>query len=654
MTNAARKSETVDVPMLDIRAAIQPASLDVEARTVTFIASTGARGLRRSWNGDYYEELDVSDTAIRMGRLQNGAPFLNSHGSWDVSDVLGVIVKAWIENAALMVTVQFSKRAYVEPIFQDIRDGILRHVSIGYRVYEYVVSEKQGELDVRRAVDWEPMEVSVVPMGFDDAAVSRSAEKQVSQAKLTYRGEGLTTEGGRIMPNVNEQENTPAVVADPGPETRGVTTEEVTRIANEAATRAAEEGARAERKRAADIRQAVTASGLGDELATRLINEGVDIHAAREQIIDAWAAAEPGDTRGIRTSTDHTVVEAMRDGAVNALLHRANPSIELTEGGKAFRHMSLVRLCEDLLQRQGVNCRGLSPMEIATRAISTSDLTNIAGSTMNRTLRQGYDSGRRTFVGVFRQGTAPDFRSMSRVNLSGAPSLLEVKENGEFTYGAVTDGKETYQLATYGRILPFTRQMIINDDMGALTRIPMMFGRAAADLESDIVWGIITANAALADTIALFHASHGNLAASGGAIDITTVSAGRAAMRVQTGLEGRLINVMPRFLITGANYETAVDQLLASITPATVAAAVPSELRSLQPVIEPRLTGNQWYLAADYNQVDTIEYSYLEGNQGVYIETEMGFEVDGIKIKARHDFAAKAIDHRGMYKNPGA
>lgn len=653
MTIAARKSETVDIPMLDIRAAIQPASLDVEARTVTFIASTGARGLRRSWQGDYYEELDVSETSIRMGRLQNGAPFLNSHGSWDVSDVLGVIVKAWIENALLMVTVQFSQRADVEPVFQDIRDGILRHVSIGYRVYEYVVSEKQGELDVRRAVDWEPMEVSVVPMGFDDAAVSRNATREVCQAKIT-RTSGSTTTGESIMTTATQNNPAPEANNDPANQPRGVTAEEVTRIANEAATRAAEEGARAERQRAADIRTAVQASGLGDELATRLINEGVDIHAAREQIISAWAASETGDTRGFRTSTDHTVVEAMRDGAVNALLHRANPSVELTEGGKAFRHMSLVRLCEDLLQRQGINCRGLSPMEIATRAISTSDLSNIAGSTMNRTLRQGYDSGRRTFVGVFRQGTAPDFRSMSRVGLSGAPSLLEVKENGEFTTGAVTDGKETYQLATYGRILPFTRQMIINDDMGALTRIPMMFGRAAADLESDIVWGIITANAALADTVALFHATHGNLAASGGAIDITTVGAGRAAMRVQTGMEGRLINVMPKFLITGANYETAVDQLLASIAPATIAAAVPSELRSLKPVIEPRLTGNQWYLAADYNQVDTIEYSYLEGNQGVYIETQMGFEVDGIKIKARHDFAAKAIDHRGMYKNPGA
>jgi hypothetical protein len=39
---------------------------------------------------------------------------------------------------------------------------------------------------------------------------------------------------------------------------------------------------------------------------------------------------------------------------------------------------------------------------------------------------------------------APDFKSMSVVNLAGAPDLLQVNEHGEFKYGAMTDGKETY------------------------------------------------------------------------------------------------------------------------------------------------------------------------------------------------------------------
>ena len=648
------KQETRDIPMLDVRAAMAPDSFDAENRTVTFIASTGSRGLRRSWRGDYYEELEISESAIRMGRLQNAAPFLNSHNGYSISNVLGVVERSWIESGQLMVSVRFSKRDDADIVMQDVADGILQHVSIGYSVMEYAITDKEGELDVYRAVDWEPMEVSIVPMGFDDAAVSRGNDKEeVNKARITNRVSGPITEKEANMPTKKKQEKAPATenVTD----TRNVTEEESTRMATESAEKAASEAKTAERKRSTDIRSAVRAAGMDSEFADTLVDGDVSIEDAREQIISKLADKdEAADTSGIRSGVDHATVESIREGAANALAHRSSPDVKLTDNGRGFAGMSLLRLSEELLQREGVNVRGMSSQEIATRAISTSDLAIIAGSLVNRSLLQGYESAPRTFVGVFRQGSASDFRDINRVRMSGAPGLEEVKEGGEFKYGTMTDEKETYSLATYGKILPFTRQMIINDDLDALTRIPGLFGRSAADLESDIVWAIVTDNAALQDSIALFHSDHDNLAAAGGAITVASVGAARAAMRKQTGMEGRLINVMPRHIVVGPDYETDLDQFLTNITPNTQANAQPSMLRSLNPVVEARLTGNQWYVMADYNQVDTVEYSYLEGNQGVYIETKQGFDIDGIAIKARHDFAAKAIDYRGLYKNAGA
>jgi len=642
-------TETREVPMLDVRAAPAPETFDAEQRTVTFIASTGARGLRRSWmRGDYYEELDMTDASIRMDRLNNGAPFLNTHSSWEVGDVLGVVDRAWVENGQLMVSVRFSQREDVASILADVGDGILRHVSIGYMVHEYQVTEKQGELDVYRAVDWEPMEVSLVPMGFDDAAVSRSAERKSSQAKIVKRAVGPTTEGEANMPT-EEVRSTETPAATETPEST-ITQDDVTRAANDASQRAVQ----TERTRVSEIQSAVRAARLDSEFADELIREGVTVDAARQQIIERWADQDTSEeVSGVRSSVDHRVVEDMRGAATNALLSRGGVET-LTDQGRQFGGMSLLRLCEDLLQRQGVDVRGMSSREIATRALSTSDLANIAGAVFNRTLLMGYESAPRTFVGVFRQASASDFRAVNRVRLSGAPALEEVKENGEFKYGKVSDEKETYSLATYGKILPFTRQTIINDDMDALTRVPMMFGRAAADLESDLVWAIPVDNAVLQDGTALFDADHGNLAASGGAIGTGTIGTARAAMRKQTGMEGRLINVMPRHVIVGADAETELEKFLTEIRPSEQANAIPTSMRSLNPVVEPRLTGNAWYIAADFNQVDTIEYCYLEGNQGVYIETREGFNIDGIEIKARHDFAAKAIDYRGLYKNPGA
>ena len=48
--------------------------------------------------------------------------------------------------------------------------------------------------------------------------------------------------------------------------------------------------------------------------------------------------------------------------------------------------------------------------------------------------------------------------------------------------------------------------------------------------------------------------------------------------------------------------------------------------------------------------IDTVEYCYLEGEEGVHSEVKNGWEIDGIEIKARLDFAAKAIDHRGLIR----
>ena len=102
--------------------------------------------------------------------------------------------------------------------------------------------------------------------------------------------------------------------------------------------------------------------------------------------------------------------------------------------------------------------------------------------------------------------------------------MKKVTENGEFKRGIVTEGQETYQLATVGKIIGLTRQAIINDDMSAFTRVPGMFATAAANYESDIVYGMLTTNAALADGFALFQAAnHKNLTSTGTAISIDSL-----------------------------------------------------------------------------------------------------------------------------------
>ena len=322
--------------------------------------------------------------------------------------------------------------------------------------------------------------------------------------------------------------------------------------------------------------------------------------------------------------------------------------------------MTLLELGREFLSTSGVNVRGMSRDEIATRSLhSTSDFPEILAAVTNKTLRQAYDTYPQTFRPFCRQVQASDFRDITRVQMGEAPQLQKVNEAGEFKRGSIGEAKERYKVETYGRVVGITRQTLINDDLDAFTRLPAMYGTAIATLESDIVWAIVTNNAAMGDGVALFHATHKNLASAGTALTTASIGDGRAAMAKQFGLDKKtVLNIRPNFLIVPVSMELSAEQLIAqNLVPAKAADVVPQSIRSLAVIAEPRLdtvSTSGWYLAASPNQIDTIEYAYLEGQQGAYIETRNGFDVDGVEIKCRLDFGAKAIDWRGLYKNAGA
>lgn len=655
-TPTTQKNQTHETPLLSLRAAVRPGSVDIEERTAEITWTTGAKGRRWSWDvGSYMEELDVSEKAVRMDRLNNGAPLLNAHSSWELRDVIGVVEKAWIEGGEGRALVRFSQRADADEVFRDVKDGILRNISVGYAVHRYeVVEEDDDKLPTYRATDWEPMELSIVPIGFDDGAKIRS-----SKTPAEYQGQRFQTLFER---GAEELADLPAAVATTQEET--AMSEEEKRAAEQQRQAEQKEAVEAERKRSLTIRTMARKVGLDEAVADEMISRGISVEEASAALIDKVAERSESqpETRSAHVTVveDERVVGEIRAAAVDAITARCVPGQKLSEEGKRFGGMSLVRLCEELLTVRGISCRGMGPEQIAVRALTTSDLPAILANVMNKTLRAGYENAPRTFVGVFRQASASDFKAIQRTQLSGAPSLEEVNENGEFKYGKVSDAKESYALKTYGKILPFTRQTIINDDLDAISRVPSLFGRSAADLESDIVWGLVAANPNMADGGALFNntavttaGGHANLGTAA-AISVASVGAARAAMRKQVGLEGRLINITGRHFVVGADKEVELAQFLGGIVPTKSVDVVPEMLRSYNAVVEPRLAGNAWYMFADHNQIDTIEYCYLEGNTGVYIETRQGFGVDGIEIKARHDFAAKAIDWRGMFKNPGA
>jgi hypothetical protein len=589
---------------------------------------------RSSWFDEpWVEILGHKSSEVDLSRLNSGAPVLANHDRGATASTspmasIGVVDKAWIEDGVGRAEIRLSRRPEIAGLLQDIADGIVRNVSVGYQINERTLLRSHSDApDEYRVTSWTPMEISLVDLPADATiGIGRSQNFEVVQLPDS----GDTQRKESVMDNKEQDQPNLDVIR--------------------------REAIAAERARVIEINEAVRGLRLDQSFADELIAKDTSADEARRQAI-AKAAERSNDQIMPRMGHIETLVdevETRRAGVEEALLHRYNPAQhKLSDNGKRFSGLSLIEIGRELLTQRGVDIRGMSRDQIATRAmLTTGDFPYILANVANKTLRQAYEAAPQTFKPFTRMVTAPDFKTIARTALGDSPTLEKVNEHGEYKYGSVSEARETYAIASYGKIVALTRQTLINDDLSAFTRLPEMFGRAAADLESDTVWGIITANAALADSIALFHASHGNLP-TGAAISVAQLGVCRAAMRVQNSLDGRKINVTPRYLLVPAALETIAQQFTSQAYAASASSSINPFAGALQVLAEPRLdtaSTTAWYMAADPAQIDTIEYAYLEGNQGVYLETKDGWEIDGVEFKARLDFGAKAIDFRGLVK----
>lgn len=650
--------EKMKMPIECLSVELAHESLNEEARTIDLVFYAGENVQRMNWwTGEkYFLQFSMDPSHVRLGRLNRGAPLLDSHNDSSLKHQLGVIERAWIEGGKGKATARFSQRADVEPVWQDVKNKIVRNISMGTGIYKLKdVTPEDSKLKHFLATDWEVMEISALPVGASEGSqFLKQDNQQFTECAIEHAEPRAETAQEKEQPMKEELKPTGSgTVADPKP--NPVVTEPAVDLA---AIR--EEAAKTERLRIDGIQKSVRIAGLDVALSDKLVKDGVSLDAARAVIFDKLAERSEANT--IRTAhadvtrdADLTRLECME----NQLLHRLSPDKVKLEKGKEFVSYSLFELCKEVLSAHGTPIRGLSKLEVVRLSMqSTSDFPNLLANVANKRLRQAYEENQQSYQRWARRApNAPDFKQMSVVQLGANPDLLRTNEHGEFKYAKLTDGKEVYSMLTYGRILSFTRQAIINDDLRGFDRITTGFGASAARLENRTVYAQLTDNAALSDTVALFHATHANLAAAS-VISVASLTAGRAAMRLQKGLASEELNIAPRFLIAPATIEqTAYQFTSANYVPAT--SATINEFRAggrtaLEPVIESILDASStsiWYLAADSSQVDTVEYCFLDGNEGVFLEQRMGFDVDGMELKARLDFAAKALDYRGLYRN---
>ncbi len=437
-----------------------------------------------------------------------------------------------------------------------------------------------------------------------------------------------------------------------------------------AKSEARKEGAKAERERVSAIQKAVDASGLEKSFATELIDDAdMTADKAREAVINKLAErdADPKtQTRSVRVEAgDLDEVKTRRESMKEAILHRGMPgNYEITERARNWMGYSLMEMARESLHRQGVHTGRLSKSQLSVRAMHTgSDFPEITADIINKTLRDAFTAAPQTFAPFTRRVQNPDFKQISRVQLGHGTVLEKVTNGGEIKGGTMSEAAEKYFIEEFAKMISITRRTLIDDDLDAFTRIPASMGVKARSLESDLVWAIITDNTALADGFALYSngaGEHGNLAAAGAAPSITTLGAGRSAMRKQVDLDDEKLNLAVAWLAVPTTLETVGEQLVSQIQPdeaGKVNPFGPAGRSTLQLIVEPRLDDNSltaWYMNAALGAVDMVELATLSGTTEPEVLTEEPFDTLGMKFRIVHSLGVKAIDFRGLYKDPGA
>jgi len=598
--------------------------IDLEKGSLKILWSTGAPVLRRSWASEaVYEVLDMSENAIDLSCFRSGkAPLLLDHES-SVKNIVGVIESASLENGEAYSQTRFGSDEDSQKILRKINDGLISNVSVGYQILktELIRSTNKNDYDTVKVTKWRPQEISLVVFPADPKTGLRNLETETFSLQ-----ESLMTEA---------QVETPK---------EDLSLEKIREFREK------------EKSRITEIQKAVRLAHLEEDFALRLIDQNIELPEARSLIFSEMERQnallrKPEKIQQLSVPGTPLHYEKRSELIADALLHRLDPSLPLSQEALPFSKMSMLDAARFITQADS----SLTRMELVERALSTSDFPLLLQNVLHKNLRREYEEAPRTYEALVRKTEVVDFKPVTRIQFGDALVLEEKPEHSEYKEGSFSEAAESYALKEYGKMVSISRIMLINDDLGALLRITQMFARRASELESDLAWGCLIKNPLMGDGIALFDKKHANLASTASPLSVESLSEARRSMRAQRGLTGARLNILPKYLIVPASLEGQALQFLQATTPARDSDTNPYK-SMLSLIVEPRLddiSPTGWYLSSDSAQVDLIEMAYLQGQGGLYMESKVDFGTDGIKIKCRMDVGAKTIDWRGFYYNPG-
>ena len=299
-------------------------------------------------------------------------------------------------------------------------------------------------------------------------------------------------------------------------------------------------------------------------------------------------------------------------------------------------------------------------------AFSSVSLPGILSNVANKVLLEGFLTMDDTWKKIVKIASVNNFQQHRRYRMNGAFKFEKVGPDGEVKHGAISEQAFSQQVDTFAIMFALTRQMIIDDDLGAFTDIPRGIGVGAAEAISDAVWDCVLGNSVQKDGHKFFSVEHKNLLIGADAkLSINGLTAAEIAFSEQERVPGRPLGIPAKILLVPAALKVVAETLMKSLTvnettdtnqpkPVDNPHAGKYEVVSTPYLsLKPKKNGSAsaWYLFADPLRLAALEVAFLGGQDRPTVErADADFNILGVQFRGFIDFGVKEQDHRGAFK----
>jgi len=423
----------------------------------------------------------------------------------------------------------------------------------------------------------------------------------------------------------------------------------------------------AETRRVEAIRK--VCAGKHPDLEAKAIEEGWDESRTELHVLRASRPQVPAVSSQPRNTSPQVfeAVALMASGFPNSRIEGVYDE-PILEAADKLRGVGIQEFCE-LASGQRLPRFRRDASGWLQAAFSTTSLPGILSNIANKMLLEGYNYVEDAWRNIAKIASVNDFKEHTRYRMTGSFQFQQVGPDGELKHGHLGEQTFRQKADTHGIMFALTRQMIINDDMGAFTDIPRQIGMGAAEAIADAVWGLWLSNPVQSDGKAFFHADHKNyLAGADTALTVDGLTDAEVTFGKQVKPNGKPLGIRASKLLVPTALKVPAEMLMKSVNlnetttankgkPNTNPHVGKLDVVSSVYLSNPSFTGasdKAWYLLADPNRLPAVEVAFLNGVDRPTVEkTDADFDRLGVMFRGYIDFGVKEQDHRGALKMKG-